>query len=195
MPSAQGTEPPRWTIAIKGGLFAPNLTSWKQQFGTGEDTIFGLTLGVKLIRNLEMGIEGAYFSEEGEGVTTSGRPSGTDLKLKFFPLQAYLLYQLIFYEDQPLVPYLGGGYSRFTYRMTLEGDQTIKGAQEGYHYRSGLALLLDHVDPSAAENAKDWGLVNSYLFLEAQYAEVDDFGDASIDLGGWTYWAGLAYEF
>ena len=196
IPSAQATPLPRWSIAIKGGFFAPSLSDWKRQYGARGDTRLGLDLGFKLTRRLEIGVEGGYFSDEGRAITVSGRPSGTDQTFKLFPLQSYLLYRLVFYQGQPLVPYLGGGYSHFTYRTELEGGDSVKGGQEGYHLRWGLALLLDWLDPSAAVLAyKDWGLVNSYLFVEAQYARVNDFGNSSINLGGWTYWGGLLLEF
>jgi len=195
VPVAEATPVARWSIAIKGGLFAPSLSDWARQYGTSQNPIVALAFGFKLTSRLEIGMEDGYFSDEGKAITTSGRPSGTDQAFKLFPMQAYLLYHLAFYKDQALVPYLGGGYSRFTYRSAVEGGETVKGAQEGYHLRWGLALLLDSLDVRAAQRAVHWGLINSYFFLEAQYAEVDDFGDASIDLGGWTYAGGLRYEF
>jgi len=193
--SSQAASSPRWSVAIKGGLFAPSLSEWEQQYGDKTETIVGLSLGFKLTTRLEIGIEGAYFSDEGKALSTLGRPSGIPQEFELFPQQAYLLYQFAFLKDQALVPYLGGGYSRFTYRSQLDGGNTIKGAQEGYHYRAGLALLLDWINPSMAHDAEEWGLDNSYLFIEAQYAKIEDFGDAPIDLGGWSYWGGLSYEF
>lgn len=195
VPAAAARPVAQWSIAIKGGLFAPSLSDWERQYGTSKETISGLALGFKLSPRLEIGIEGSYFSADGKAVTASGRPSGTNQTFTLVQTQAYLIYQLAFYKDQMWVPYLGGGYSRFTYRTSLEGRETVRGAQEGYHLRVGLSLLLDRLDTGAALRAEDWGLVNSYFFIEAQSAKVDDFGDAAIDLGGWIYSGGLRYEF
>ncbi len=195
LPSAQATAPARWAVAIKGGLFAPGLSDWERQYGAEGETILGVNLGFKLSPRLEIGVEGSSFSADGQATTTSGRPSGTNQHFKLCPVQVYLSYQFAFYEDQMFVPYIGGGYSHFTYRTSLEGGETISGAQEGYHFRGGLALLLDALDPDAADRAKEWGLLNSYLLLEAQYAKINDFGSATVDLGGWTYWGGLMYAF
>ncbi len=185
----------RWVIAIKGGLFAPSLANWQRQYDNSQDTALALELGFKVTPRLEIGLEGASFSAEGKAVTTSGRVSGVNQNFKLFPVQAYLVYRFIFYKDQAFVPYLGGGYSRFSYQGEVEGGEKVSGAQEGSHFRGGLSLLLDALDPRTATNAEDWGLINSYLFLETQYAEVDDFGDSAIDLGGWSYFTGLRYEF
>jgi len=195
LPSAEAASDARWSIAIKGGLFAPSLVNWDRQYETSQDTILALALGFKLAPRLEVGLEGAYFSADGKATTTSGRVSGVDQNFKLYPAQVYLVYHFAFYKEQTLIPYLGGGYSRFSYQSRVEGEPKISGAQEGSHFRGGLSLLLDALDPRTAAQAEAWGLINSYLFLEAQYAEVDDFGDAAIDLGGWSYFTGLRYAF
>ncbi len=195
LPLAEAASDARWSIAIKGGLFAPSLADWERQNGSSQDTLLALALGFKLTPRLEIGLEGASFSAEGKATTTSARVSGVDQNFKLFPAQAYLVYHFIFDKDQAFVPYFGGGYSRFSYQGKVEGGAKVSGAQEGSHFRGGLSLLLDALDPRTAARAQDWGLINSYLFIETQYAEVDDFGDAAIDLGGWTYFTGLRYEF
>ena len=150
----------------------------------------------KITRRWELGIEGGYFSDSGTALTTPGQQTIEQQKIKLFPLQAYFIYRLILDEDQLFVPYAGGGYSQFFYQQSLEGEETVKGSQAGYHVRMGLQLLLDWFDPSAANSFDlDLGVKNSYLALEAQYSRVDDFGSDPADLGGWSYLGSLLFEF
>ncbi len=187
---------PRWSLGFKSGYFKPALDQWKANYGGSGNIEWAGQLGFKITRRWELGIEGGYFTDSGIALTGSGLPTIYDQKIKLFPLQAYLLYRLIFNEDQLFVPFVGGGYSHFIYRQSLEGKGTIKGSQEGYHARIGLQFLLDWFDPAAADSFNlDMGVKNSYLVFEAQYRKVNGFGSESVDLGGWSYLGSLLFEF
>lgn len=193
---ARADDFPRWSLWFKGGYFAPSSDQWKANYGSSGNIEWSGQLGFKISRRWELGIEGGYFSDSGTALTASGQTTIYNQKIKLFPLQAYLLYRLIFNEDQFFVPFAGGGYSHFFYRQSLENQETVKGSQDGYHVRMGLQLLLDWFDPAAADSFDaDLGVKNSYLVLEVQYSKVDDFGSESIDLGGWSYLGGLLFEF
>ncbi len=187
---------PHWSLGLKSGYFKPALDQWKTSYENSGNIEWAGQVGFKITRGWELGVEGGYFTDSGIALTESGLPSILNQRIRYFPLQTYLLYRLIFNEDQIFVPFAGGGFSYIIYRQSLEGKGTIKGSQEGYHARLGLQLLLDWFDPAAADSFDmDLGVKNSYLVLEAQYSKVDRFGSESLDLGGWSYLGNLLFEF
>ena len=105
-----------------------------------------------------------------------------------------VLYRFISNEDQFIVPFLGGGYTHLFYRLKFIDDRR-SGDQFGYHVRGGFQILLDRLEPEKADNILVWGIDNSYLFFEAIYSSVDNFGSENIDLGGWAFFGGLLLEF
>jgi hypothetical protein len=130
--------------------------------------------------------------------TDSGSPiePPTRQTLSVVPLQSYLLLQLCFTDDQWVVPYVAGGYSRYYYQLKVDQGDKVSGHQDGYHARGGLKVLLDGLDPYFAERAfQHWGIWNTYLSLEAQYAKVDDRGASDTNLGGVSYSAEIVIEF
>jgi hypothetical protein len=185
----------RWSLGFKGGYFTPALDQWKANYGSSGNVEWSGQLGFKITRQWELGIDGGYFSDTGTALTQSGLTSILEQKISLFPVQVYLLYRLIRDEDQLFVPFVGGGYTHVIYRQSLEGKETVKGSQEGYHARMGLQLLLDWFDPADASSFnQDLGVTNSYFVLEAQYRKVDNFG-SDPDLGGWSYLGSLLFEF
>ncbi len=187
---------PHWSLGFKSGYFTPALDQWKSNYGSSGNIEWSGQLGFKIFRRWELGLEGGYFRDSSTALTVSGRTSIYEQKIRIFPLQAYLLYRLIFDEDQLFVPFVGGGYSHVLSRQSLEGKGTVKGSQEGYHARVGLQLLLDRFDSAAADSFDlDMGVKNSYFVIEAQYRKVNGFGGESLDLGGWSYLGSLLFEF
>lgn len=194
--SVRADDFPHWSLAFKSGYFRPALDQWKNNYGESGNIEWGGQIGFKILRPWELGVEGGYFTDSGTALTASGLPSISRQKIKLFPLQAYVVYRLIYDEDQILVPFAGGGYTHVLYRQSLGGRGTVKGSQMGYHGRMGLQLLLDWFDPATADSFDlDLGVKNSYLVFEAQYRKVDDFGGESVDLGGWSYLGSLLFEF
>jgi hypothetical protein len=130
--------------------------------------------------------------------TQSGSPLGSELDqtLQVVPVQPYVLLDLMLSEEQLLVPYVAGGWSRYYYRQEVDGADDTDGHLDGYHFRGGLKLLLNRLDPRSAKKARDaFGLKRTYFTTEAQFAKVDDFGGTSADLGGWSFFAGTALQF
>lgn len=134
--------------------------------------------------------------DNGFALGADGRQSGVKQQLVLIPTQLFLIYQFAFKDDQLLVPYLGGGYTHVTYRRYVEGQGTVMGGKEGYHARAGLKFLLNRLEPSAADKLyENSGIINTYFFLEGQYARVNGFDDSSVNLGGWSYFGGFQFEF
>ncbi len=194
--STQGAPLPSWSFSIKAGAYQPSAAGYDIQYGDPRAFRGDLELGYKLTRQIEVGLSVGYFMDNGFALSTSGRVSGIKQQLILIPTQLSLVYQFAFEDSQLLVPYLGGGYTHVTYRRSVEGRDTVMGGKEGYHARVGLKLLLDRLEPSAADKLyENSGIINTYFLLEGQYARVNGFGGSSVNLGGWSYFAGFQFEF
>jgi hypothetical protein len=109
----------------------------------------------------------------------------------------------IFTENQWVVPYVGGGWTRMYYKEELSLQPTARGYTDGSHVRGGLQLLLDVFDQRAATNMyRDYGISHTYFFVEAQRtrAMIDTVATVSspsesINLGGTSVLGGLLFEF
>lgn len=78
---------------------------------------------------------------------------------------------------------------------TFDGDPGA-GWKKGWHFAAGLQLLLDFIDPAAAAAFDlNWGVNNSYLFVEYLTTKVDDFGGTGFDLSDDIWMFGLSFEF
>lgn len=173
----------------------PNIDGWSDHFEENGVSYGGLELGWKLTRRFELSLSLDYYQAKGNAITPTGRASADEVTFQQVPVYASLLYRFVFYEDQPIVPYIGGGYTHQFYRQQLDGSK-VSGDQNGYHLRGGLQLLLDYVDPgTAVDFFSEWQVFNTYLTIEAIYSRVDDFGKQDIDLGGWGFAGGLLFEY
>jgi len=196
--AAPPADQPHWSLEVKGGWFYPDIDTWEANYGRDRTWHYAGSLAYKLFRQMEVGIEGGFIKDQGQGNgAISGMVTGR-VTYEVFPLQAFVLFRGVFSEDQWLVPYAGGGWTRMYYREKIEAQSTIRGSADGYHGRAGLQLLLDNMDPRAAGNLyTDYGIFHTYLFFEAQYirAMVSDLDGVSVNLGGTSYLAGLLFEF
>lgn len=210
MPSlSQAVEPatprPHWSLELKGGQFYPDIDNWNSVYGSNKTSHLAGTIAYKIPRQLELGIEGGYIRDKGQGVApihtqlAGGSPvfSG-NVTYELFPLQFFALYRAVFTDEQWLVPYAGGGWTRIFYKETIESQPTVKGSVDGYHARGGVQFLLDDLDPRSANNLYlDYGIFHTYFFLEVQYirAMAETVSGGSVNLGGVSYLGGLLFEF
>ncbi len=191
---AQPAEPsPRWSLELKGGRFYPDVEEWSRFYGQDYATQFGVALAYKVHRRWELGLAGERIKDEGRALApTQGILTG-NVTYELFPLHAYLLWRGVFSEEQWLVPYLGGGWTRMNYRQSIENQGRAEGAADGYHLRGGVQLLLDRIDPSAARRAaRSMGVHNTYFTLEAMQTSAEKGG---VELGGVSYLLGVLFEF
>ncbi|HXC62457.1 MAG TPA: MXAN_2562 family outer membrane beta-barrel protein [Nitrospiria bacterium] len=195
--STQAAAFPSWSFSLKAGAYQPNAAGYDINYGDPRAVRGDLELGYKITRRIEVGLSVGYFMDNGLALgAVSGTPSGVKQKLVLIPTQLYLVYQFAFNDGQIFVPYLGGGYTHITYRRSVEGQGTIMGGKDGYHARAGLKFLLNRLEPSTADKLyQTSGIMNTYFLLEGQYARVNGFDDSSVDLGGWSYFGGLQFEF
>jgi hypothetical protein len=191
-------EQPHWSLEVKGGFFYPDIDNWETFYGSKRTGHFAGSLAYKIFRNLEAGFEGGYISDKGRGFAPQHGLQTGSVKYELAPIHAFILLRGMFSESQLLTPYAGGGWTRMFYREKVENQDEVRGSVDGYHARAGLQLLLDDIDPSAANSFYlDYGVQHTYLFVEAQYirAMTDDISGASVNLGGTSYLAGFLFEF
>jgi len=194
---------PHWSLELKGGSFYPDIPDWETYYGRDKTTHLAGSLAYKILRQVEVGIEGGYIWDRGMGYAPVHQEVTGTVKYDIAPLQAFVLFRGVFSEGQWIVPYVGGGWTRLYYRERIENQATVRGYTDGYHGRAGLQLLLDNIDPSASGKFYlDYGVHHTYLFFEAQSitAKIDAISATTsqienIDLGGVSYLAGLLFEF
>jgi hypothetical protein len=195
--STEGASLPSWSFSLKAGAYQPNESDYDLNYGNPRIFRGDLELGYRITRRIETGVSVGFSIDNGHALgAISGTPSGVEQQLILIPTQLYLIYQFAFKDGQVLVPYFGGGYTHITYHRSVDGGDSALGGKEGYHARAGLKFLLNMIEPLAADQFRqNIGIDNTYFVLEGQYARVDNFGGSSTDLGGWTYFGGVQFEF
>jgi hypothetical protein len=191
-------ERPRWSLEIKAGNFYPDIDNWETFYGNKKVTHYAGSLAYKILRTLEAGIEVGYIRDKGRGFAPQAGILAGNVTYEIAPVQAFILFRGVFSEEQWLVPYAGGGWTRIYYREKIENQGIARGSTDGYHGRAGIQLLLDGIDASAANSLYlEYGVEHTYVFVEAQSitAKIDDATGASVNLGGVSYLAGLLFEF
>lgn len=205
--AAQAADPalkrPHWSLEVKGGRFTPDIDNWKDYYGRDSTGQYAGTLAYKIIRQVEAGIEGGYIRDKGQGYAPKHQIITGKVKYELAPLSVFALFRGIFNEDQWVVPYVGGGWTRVYYKERIEYQPIIRGSVDGYHGRAGVQFLLDGVDPQASTNLfLEYGVLHTYFFIEAQTisATIDQLDTATytqkkIDLGGTSVLGGMLFEF
>ena len=190
--AALATEPTPWMIEFKGGLFEPDLPLYKEFYGDERNGYFAGAFGYQFRRWLELGGELGFARDKGFGVQPGNSQPGGTVKYTLVPAHVSVNFLGKWSDEQLFVPYAGGGFTMAYYRQEVESQSDRDGKTDlGYNARIGLQLLLNRLDPRAAQRLSPSGGIQTYFFLEAQWftTEVDD-----IDLGGTTYLLGLRFE-
>ncbi len=201
--AAPGEEQPRWSVEVKYGLFYPDFNDWSTYYGSNHTWDVAGAIGYKVRRQVELGVEAGMMRDTGRGLAPTMNVVAGDVQYSLWPLNVYALYRAVFKEDQLIVPYAGGGWTRMFYQEKIQDQSTIKGSADGYHGRAGIQILLDNADITASNNLfKDFGIRHTYLVLEVEYSRVMTNTQAtaaspsrSVNLGGTSYLGGLLFEF
>lgn len=200
--SAQAAEPalerPHWSLELKGGVFIPAIDNWATYYGRRDISEYGGSLAYKIIQQIEVGLEGGYIRDKGRGFAPVHGIITGSVTYELAPLNVFVLARGVFSENQVLIPYAGGGWTRMYYREKVQYQGDVKGSTDGYHARAGLQLVLDSMDPRAASNMyRDYGVFHTSLFLEARSirAMITDLNGTSVNLGGTSWLGGLLFEF
>jgi hypothetical protein len=200
--AAQAAEPagerPYWSLELKGGIFIPAIENWATYYGGRDTSEFGGSLAYKLLRQIEVGVEGTYIKDQGQGRAPIHNIVTGNVTYELAPLNVFILARGVFSENQWLIPYAGGGWTRMYYREEVQYQGTMRGSTDGSHARAGLQIVLDGGDVRAASNLyHDYGIFHSSVFIETRItrAMITDLTGNSINLGGTSYLMGLLFEF
>ncbi len=191
-------ERPHWSLEFKGGEFSPAIGNWSTYYGSNYTGEVAGAVAYKVLRQIEVGVEGGYIKDTGHGLAPLHNAIIGKVTYELSPLNVFILARGVISENQWLVPYVGGGWTRMFYKEQIENQGVARGNVDGYHVRAGLQLLLDGIDASAANNLYlDYGIYHTYLFLEAErtYATTKSISGSSVDLGGTSWLAGFLFEF
>ncbi len=189
---------PHWSFELKGGLFVPSFDTWSSFYGRRDTSQYGGSLAYKILKQVEVGIEGSSISDKGHGIGLLHETSAGKVTIDLYPLNVFVLFRGEFGNDQWLIPYAGGGWTRIYYKEEIEHQGTARGSVNGYHARAGIQLLLDGLDSDAANRMfLDYGVFHTYFFIEGQYtrAMADTVSQGSVNLGGKSWLGGLLFEF
>jgi hypothetical protein len=188
-------ERPHWSLEIKGGTFTPVLSDWAQYYDKRSMPAFEGSLAYKPIRQIDIGISGGYATDKGHAYALGHSASAGSVTYRIVPINLFILLRGVFSEDQWLVPYVGGGFTRLYYQEKIESQDSVNGSVDGYHARGGLQFLLDGLDGNAANKMyTDYGIQHTYLFAETEYTHAV-VRSVSTNLGGTAYLMGLLFEF
>jgi hypothetical protein len=186
---------PHWSFEMKAGRFAPSLADWELHYGKRDMPEYALSLAYKLLRQVDIGIEGGLAKTRGPATAALHGSQAGNVTYEIYPVNAFVLFRGVARDNQLVIPYIGGGFTKILYREAVEGQGSTHGSANGYHARGGLQFLLDGADRDAA-NAMylDYGVMHTYFFVEAEYT-VAKVKEVSTDLGGTAYLAGFLFEF
>ncbi len=188
---------PYWSTEIKFGQFHPVLEEWDKFYDDDYMKQYSVALAYKILRQLEIGLEASYLSLNGRGVLPLNNQVGGEIDYTLVPVSAYVTLRAIFSESQLIVPYIGGGMTRTSYKQKVNEGETSKGKTNGVYYKAGIQFLLDRLDIGSANALqRDFGIDNTYLIFEFSKitAEIDDVLGNEVDLGGKNYFFGLLFE-
>ncbi|MBW2146537.1 MAG: hypothetical protein JRG73_02545 [Deltaproteobacteria bacterium] len=197
-PAAQGGDRQdyNWSVELRSGVYWPNVDEWEEVYGRKVGFLTEIHLRRQLLPRLEVGGSVGFLVESGHGRTSSGEASDQDFTLFLVPLQVEGVYLFDFLPEQLLVPYVKAGLDLWLFLERGDDSRDWSGTKGGYHGGGGLLLLLDRLDPEGARNfLRSTGIVNSYIVMDARYANVDNFGSSDLDLSGWIFQAGLMFQF
>ena len=156
---------PRWSLELKGGSFYPAIENWDKYYGDDKTSHYAGSLAYKLIRQLEVGIEGGRIKDKGQGLAPGHGILAGAVTYELAPLNVFMLFRGVFSEKQWLAPYIGGGWTRMYYRQKIQHQETVRGSADGYHVRGGLQFALDRIDQSAANSMyMEYGVYHTYFF-------------------------------
>ena len=186
---------PHWSLELKRGNFTPALDNWAQYYTQRSMPEYAGSLAYMLQRQVEVGVEAGSARDKGQASAPGHGIMSGEVAYTLYPLNVFILLRGILSENQWIVPYVGGGWTRMYYREKVVGQDTVRGSADGYHVRGGLQFTLDGLDQSAANGMyMDYGVYHTYFFVEAERTKAT-LRAASVDLGGDAYLMGLLFEF
>jgi len=186
---------PRYTLELQGGLYQPKDDDWEHHYGSKRMMEMSVSLAYRFFSVLDLGTSASYGRDHGIGVLPLSQLDSGSVIYEILPIDFYAVLRARFSHNQWIVPYAGGGYTRFFYRQSIDGEGYSRGSVNALHARAGLQFLLDPLEPLSARTIyANYGVVNSYLILEGKMTRAFA-GQPQIDIGGYSYRAGIMVEY
>ena len=138
---ARAQSHPRFSTGLHFGVMFPSLGDFKKVYKDNYLFVYGLSFGWKIVKDLELGGEASYGFKDGYGVTDSGDRTKEAYRIHLVPAVLTLLYRFKFYEDQPVVPYVGVGGAYTYFYEARKSDKNVK-TTGGKYGCAGLAGKL-----------------------------------------------------
>ena len=187
---------------------------YKEIFDNKSELMFKLGLDYELFQRLgtlSIGGTAGFWQVVGKGIYNYGTNTITKSQdttvFDIVPFELNLMYKFDYYANTlniPLVPYGKIGLDYYVYWITdAKGDVSNYknsdgksfdgyGGKMGYHYAGGIMFLLDWIDSeTAADFDMEFGVNNSYLFMEIYKSVVDGFGSDGFNLSSTGFLFGL----
>lgn len=187
---------------------------YKDIFNDKTELMFKFGFDYELFQRLgtlSVGGTTGFWQVVGKGIynyqTNTVQKSQDTTVFNILPAELNLMYKFDYYANAaniPLVPYVKGGLDYYIFWITdSRGDisryqnsegKTFEGygGKTGYHYAGGLMFLLDWIDrETAADFDMEFGVNNSYIFIELYKAQIDGFGSNGFDLSSSGLFFGL----
>lgn len=186
---------PHWSLELKGGLFVPDLNNFSYYYDRSNTAVYGASLAYKILPQVEVGAGARYSEAKGQGFEELHANLTSSVTYELIPVDVFVLYRAVVVEDQWVIPYVGGGWTRMLYREKVDAQPTATGHADGFHVRGGLQLSLDNLDQEASRAMyENYGVIHTSVFFEAEYTRAIE-SSTSVDLGGMSYLGGLLFEF
>jgi hypothetical protein len=184
-----------WSMEIKGGTFTPALENWSQYYDRKNIPQLEASLAYLFVPQFEAGLGSGWMRGKGHLYAPQHGIFTGNVVYDLYPVNAFVLVRGVTSDEQWLIPYIGGGWTRMYYKEKVEDQADVSGHVDGYHIRGGLQLSLDIFDPRAANTMLlDYGVEHTFIFFEAEYTRVV-VSSISDDIGGKSYLWGLRMEF
>jgi hypothetical protein len=211
--------PQRFAVELKFGPYYPDVdtepgvtgTPYEDVFGDKQTFMFLAEFDWQFLRlpgiSFGIGAIAGYFQDTGKGIDPdTGESAGEETQLKVFPGHFDAVVRvdaLPRFTKVPLVPFVKAGVSYYIWWVEngrglgrYEGT-TGYGGTWGWNLQTGLMLLLDIFEPSAARTFdQEVGVNNSYVYADFVLARLDNFGNPNkLNLSDMTWTVGVAIEF
>ncbi len=198
-------------LALKVGDYTPERINPGNPSGPQFETIFGDKFRPAFAIEYEyqpliyryigaLGVTGTlgYMSASGNTLTAGGAVSAQKETFTIVPASLGVTYHMALFEGQPVVPFAGAGLDYWYFSDAKEGGSgdSVTGGKRGWHWRAGGQILLDWLDPTSAGSMDaNWGINNTYLFVEYRDSDMTNFGDNSgFDLSAQTWFGGFMFD-
>ncbi|MDH5258231.1 MAG: MXAN_2562 family outer membrane beta-barrel protein [Gammaproteobacteria bacterium] len=186
---------PDFTFELQGGVYEPEDEKWESYYGSKRMLEMSMSFAYRFFSVVDIGTSFSFGQDKGKGVLPLSQLRSGTVSYEIFPVDIFAVLRARFSDRQWIVPYAGGGYTRFFYRQSIDGEGYARGSVDGLHAKAGLQFLLDPLEPESAKNMySNYGVINSYLVFEGKITKAQA-GTPAVKLGGTSYRVGILVEY